>query len=260
MKIRTTVLLLGVVALCAVTQASPLGKPADSSSEESAETGEFLRELQEMCRNNSGSDAAFEQLAASAQNAMMCAFSSIDLEAFAADVDALTNETRTTFFPRYCPQMRTAYSCLDKLMVDFRPCMEEDDYTIVQAISGIVPDAVDLICKNDGELLFKLEEPKYTECLEKVSDNFEECLVFFNNTDDWDISHMTRDQCSQLTGFRQCLQDKLNVCKAPDLIDVFDLFYNTLFRMTPCRNYVEIQKVIEVDNNELTNELTNERS
>uniref|UniRef100_A0A182LXL6 Uncharacterized protein n=1 Tax=Anopheles culicifacies TaxID=139723 RepID=A0A182LXL6_9DIPT len=219
-----------------VTNASPLGNPADSSSEESAEIGEVVKELQELCRNNSGSDAAFENLKQSGQNAMMCAVTAIDLEALMTDVDALSNETRTTFFPRYCPQMRTAYSCLNKLVDDFRPCLEEDDYTIVSAIAGILPDAVELICKNDGEIMYKFHEPKYTECLDKVSDSFDECLVFFNNTDDWDISHLTRDQCGQLTGFRQCLQNKLNICKAPDLIEVFDLFYNTLFRMTPCRN------------------------
>uniref|UniRef100_A0A182WCG2 Secreted protein n=1 Tax=Anopheles minimus TaxID=112268 RepID=A0A182WCG2_9DIPT len=247
---KLIVLIIVYIRSHVVTIASPVGNPADSS-EESAETGEIVKELQEMCRNNSGSDAAFEQLQASGQLAMLCTFSAVELEPLMADLDTLSNETRKAFFSRYCPQLRNAYSCVGKLVDDFRPCLEEDDFTIVQAISGIVPDAIELVCKNDGDILYKLEEPKYAECLDKVSDSFEECLGFFNNTDDWDISHMTRDQCGQLTGFRQCLQDKLNICKAPDLIDVFDLFYNTLFRMTPCRNYVEIQKVIEVDNNEL---------
>ncbi|XP_053662182.1 27 kDa glycoprotein-like [Anopheles marshallii] len=250
-KIRTTILVLGVVALCAVTIASPLGKPADSSSEESGETGEFMKELQEMCRNNSGSDMAFLQLLESFQTMMMCSVSAIDMEAFVTELDALSNETRTTFFPRYCPQLRTTYGCVESLVNDVRPCLEEDDYTIVKALVGILPDAVDLLCKNDGDILFKFDEPKYTECFEKISDSFDECLTFLNGTDDWDISHMTRDQCGDLTGFRQCLQDKMNICKAPDLISVYDLFHNTLFRMTPCRNYVEIQKVTVVDNNDL---------
>ncbi|XP_049299365.1 27 kDa hemolymph protein-like isoform X2 [Anopheles funestus] len=243
MKIRTNILLLGVVALCAVTIASPLGKAADSSSEESGEAGEFVKELQELCRNNSGSDAAFLELMESFQSTMMCTVAAIDLEGLMSEVDALSNETRTTFFPRYCPQLRTAYNCIDKLVNDFRPCLEEDDFTIVKALAGILPDAVELMCKNDGEILFKFDEPKYTECFEKVSDSFDECLTFLNGTDDWDISSMTRDQCSQLSGFRQCLQDKMNICKAPDLINVYDLFHNTLFRMTPCRNYMEIEKL-----------------
>ncbi|XP_035906037.1 27 kDa hemolymph protein-like [Anopheles stephensi] len=253
-KIRTTVLLVGVVALCAVSIASPLGKVADSSSEESAETGEMMRELSEMCRNNSGSDAAFLNLMDSFQNTMVCTISAIELDSFMADAENLSNETRTTFFPRYCPQLRTAYSCIDKLVADFRPCLEADDYVIVKALAGILPDAVELMCKNDGEILFKFDEPKYSECFEKISDSFDECLNFLNgtDTDDWDISHLTRDQCGELTGFRACVKSKMDICKAPDLIDVYDLFHNTLFRMTPCRNYVEIEKAIQViDNNDL---------
>ena len=119
----------------------------------------------------------------------------------------------------YCPQLRTAYKCTDQLLNDFRPCLEEDDFTIVQALSGIIPDAVDLMCKNEGEILFskcalfdrvlaihhwsfvkksfpELEEPKYADCVAKIGDNFNECInTFLNGTDDWDISHLNQDQC-----------------------------------------------------------------
>lgn len=254
MKIRTTVLLLGVVALCAVTIASPLGKPADSSSEESAESGEFMKELHEMCRNNSGSDAAFMALVDSAQSTMVCAVSTIDMDTLMVDIEALSNETRTTFFPRYCPQFRKLFTCVDKFANDARPCFEEDDYTIVKALVGVFPDAIELICKDDGDILFKYDEPKYIDCFEKVSDSFDECLTFLNGTDDWDLSQMNQEQCGQMTGFRQCLQDKMNICKAPDLIGVYDLFHNMMIRLTPCRNYVEVPKVIQnnaIDNNEL---------
>ncbi|EAA10882.2 AGAP006275-PA [Anopheles gambiae str. PEST] len=245
--------LLVILALTTVAFASPrFARDADSSSEESAETGEIMKELQELCRNNSGSDAAFVTLMESAQTTFTCFVGAIDLDAFMSDLYTLSNETRSTFFPRYCPQLRTAYKCTDQLLNDFRPCLEEDDFTIVQALSGIIPDAVDLMCKNEGEILFKLEEPKYADCVAKIGDNFNECInTFLNGTDDWDISHLNQDQCNTLTGFRQCVESKLSICKAPELISVYDLFHNTLFRMTPCRNYVDVPKVVVLDNNEL---------
>uniref|UniRef100_A0A182PK01 Secreted protein n=1 Tax=Anopheles epiroticus TaxID=199890 RepID=A0A182PK01_9DIPT len=245
-------MLLALLALSAVSIASPLSKASDSSSEESMEVGEIMKELQELCRNNSGSDDAFMRLMDSAQTSVTCFGGAIDFDGFISDLYILTNETRGTFFPRYCPQLRTANKCTEKLLSDMRPCLEDDDYTIVQALAGIIPDAVELMCENEGELLFKLEEPKYTDCIAKIGDNFDECFnTFLNGTDDWDISHLTREQCNTVTGFRQCIQDKLNICKAADLIKVYDLFHNTLFRMTPCRNYVDLANVELLDNNTL---------
>uniref|UniRef100_A0A182R6Y1 Secreted protein n=1 Tax=Anopheles funestus TaxID=62324 RepID=A0A182R6Y1_ANOFN len=231
MKIRTNILLLCVVALCAVTIASPMDKAADSSSEESGETD--VKELQETCRNNSGSDAAFFELVESFHSATNCSVAAIDLQGFMLEAKTLSNETRMTFFPRYCPQLRTAYKCSDKLANDLRPCMEKDDFTIMKKFAFTLLHAVEQVCKNDGEILFEFDVPRYTECFEEVSNSFDECLTFLNGS-------MTRDRCPQLPGFRQCLQDKV---KLPNLISVYDLFQNTLFRMTPCRNYVEIEKL-----------------
>lgn len=245
---------LGVLTLFGATLASP---PAsrnmfDSSSEESAETREMMQEIREMCRNNSGSDEAYVALMESMQTTMMCAMSAIELEQFLIDIDVLSNETRSTFFPRYCPQLRTAGSCLGNLLKTAKPCLEEEDFVIVKALTGIYPDAVELICKNDGDLLFKLEEPKYKECIDKLSVDIMECFIpFASETDNWDISHLTQDQCSTLAGLRQCIKGKMDLCKTPDLINVYDLFHNTLFRMTPCRNYVPVPKVAMIDNNSI---------
>nr|NP_001404961.1 uncharacterized LOC128900038 precursor [Anopheles funestus] len=241
MKIRTNILLLSVVALCAATTASPIDKAADSSSEETSKIK--MKKLQETCRNNSGSDAAFLELVESFHSATNCSVAAIDMEGFMSEAKTLSNETRTTFFPRYCPQLRMAYKCTENLLNDLRPCMEEDVFTTVKALFSMLPAELELRCRNDGEILFKFDEQKYTECFKKVSDSFDECLTFLNGTDDWEMSHMTRDQCSfpsQLSDFQKCWQDKSNL---PDLISVYDLFQNTLFRMTPCHNYVDILKL-----------------
>ncbi|XP_058123341.1 27 kDa hemolymph protein-like [Anopheles ziemanni] len=246
---------LGVLALLAVACAMPQAD-YDSSSEESAETGAFMRELmvlRTMCRNNTGSDEAYVALAEAIQTALRCAGTSFDFESFVSDIDMLSDETRTTFFSKYCPQLKRVGSCLDDLVKAARPCLKEDDFTIVKSLTGIFPDAVDLICKNDGEMIFKYEEPEYQECLKKLSDNVTECTVSFAaEREYWDISHLTQTQCGTLSGLRQCIEGKLNVCQTPDLMSVYDLFHNTLFRMTPCRNHVsnvEKTKVTEVDNN-----------
>lgn len=244
----------GVVALLGVTVASPTRRESvfDSSLEESEETREMMQEIRDMCRNNSGTDEAFTTLMETAQTTMMCVMSAVNVEGLMTDADLLTRENRKTFFGRYCPQLRTAYTCVNGLMNAAKPCLEEEDFTIVKALVGIYPDAVELVCKNDGELLFKLDDPKYAECVEKISNDVMECFVpFANETDNWDISHLTKDQCSSITDLRQCIKGKMDVCKVPDLIGVYDLFHNTLFRMTPCLNYIAPAKVTMLDNNSI---------
>ncbi|XP_058123340.1 27 kDa hemolymph protein-like [Anopheles ziemanni] len=248
---------LGVLALLAVARAMP--QPgSDSSSEESVETDrnrtkQHVVALRTMCRKNTGSEMAFVFLAVAMQTALSCAETAFDGESFMSDIDTLSNETRTEFFSTYCPQLKGVGLCLDDLVKAARPCLEEDDFTIVKALTGVFPDAVDLICKNDGEIIFQYDGPEYEECFVKLVDHVSECAVpFAAEKEYWDISHLTQTQCGTLSGLRQCIDDKLNVCKAPDLMNVYDLFHNKLFRMTPCHSYVsdvEKTKVTEIDNN-----------
>ncbi|XP_058125895.1 uncharacterized protein LOC131267135 [Anopheles coustani] len=96
---------------------------------------------------------------------------------------------------------------------------------------------IDMICKNDGELIFTLAEPKIKECISELRDNVTECtLPFAVKSEDCDISHLTPTQVEAFSDLRQCIEDKLNVCAAPDLISVYGVFHNALFRFNSCND------------------------
>ncbi|XP_058061248.1 27 kDa hemolymph glycoprotein-like [Anopheles bellator] len=239
--------LCGVLIVLTVVNGSPVANP--ESSEESEETKEALREMQELCRNNSGSDQAYTNVVEEVTKTMVC-FAKFDFETFFEDFDQLSNETRTTFFDNYCPKLRSAVACKNGLITAVRPCLDEDDFGIVEGLVGIIPDAVELLCKNNGEIVFKLEDEDVLECAIKSMDQFMECgNAVMNMAESWELSHLTQEQCGVVTDLRKCFKEKLAVCKAPDLISIYDLFHNALIRMTPCRNYVEQPKVTMIDNN-----------
>ncbi|XP_058125894.1 uncharacterized protein LOC131267134 [Anopheles coustani] len=97
------------------------------------------------------------------------------------------------------------------------------------------PDMIDMICKNDGEIMFTLAEPKTKECIGALRDNVTECTEpFAVKSEDWDISHLLPTQVGAFSDLRQCIEGKLNVCGAPDLISVYGVFHNTLFRLYSC--------------------------
>ncbi|XP_049292881.1 uncharacterized protein LOC125768802 isoform X1 [Anopheles funestus] len=183
-----------------------------------------------MCRNNSGSDAAFLELMESFQSATNCSFAAIDVEGFMSEAKTLSSETLTTFLSRYCPQLQAACNCTAKLMNNFRPCVDEDYFNKVLNFTSSLPDAVEQVCKNGGENLFEFDEPKYTESFGKISDSIDECLTFLNGS-------MTSDQCPHLYDFQMCLLDTL---KVPKLFSMYYPFYLPLFPTTPCRNVINI--------------------
>ncbi|XP_058125891.1 uncharacterized protein LOC131267130 [Anopheles coustani] len=249
---------LGVLALLAVARAMP--KPgSDSLEDESFEARELMEELPEIpestedetSRNDSGLDEAYVALTEAMQTAWMCANTSVDLENIMSDVNTLSNETRSGFFSQYCPQLERAGLCLDDLLNAARSYFKEDVFIIVKALAGNYPDAVDLICKNDGEIIFKLSEPTTKQCFGKLWDEMMEyaLVTFFFATYTLDMSHLTESECETLYQLRQYIEGELNVCKALDVMSVYDLFHNTLFSVTTCRNYVPTET--EIENNTL---------
>ncbi|XP_058125885.1 uncharacterized protein LOC131267127 isoform X1 [Anopheles coustani] len=227
----------------------------DSSLEESVEAREIMEESPETyaimgykSRNGSESDEAYEGEIEPMRAAITCAENSVDLEKFMSDIDTLSNETRTAFFSQYCPQLERTALCMHDVVEATRPFLEEDLFIIVKALADNYPDAVDMICKNDGEMIFNLAEPTTKKCVETLWDDVMEHMEpFADEVENWDISHLTQFQCEALSELRQYIEGKLNVCQAADLMSVYDLFYNTLFSVTTCRNYVT--EVTEIENN-----------
>uniref|UniRef100_A0A2M3YWB0 Putative secreted protein n=1 Tax=Anopheles nuneztovari TaxID=30067 RepID=A0A2M3YWB0_9DIPT len=246
-KLSVTLLFIGL-SLFVVCDGSPIG--ASSESNESNEVDEFLTEMREMCKNNTGSDAAFPNFMQSVEKGMMCA-ASFDADNFMVDLDKLTNATRSAFFSNYCPKLRTVAACKDGILTGMKPCLESDDYNIVESLAGIIPDAVELICKNDGSIIFQMEDETRLECIATKIDELTVCATSVASTwnDDSDISELTPEQCSGLINFRQCIKEKLDSCQMSEILGIYDLFHNALFRMTPCAKNAAVPQLELVDNN-----------
>ncbi|KFB50697.1 AGAP006275-PA-like protein [Anopheles sinensis] len=163
----------------------------------------------------------------------------IDIENFVADIDSLSNRTRKEFFTRYCPQMKRVTTCEVDLLEAAKRCLNKDSYIFNKAMVGFTPDVVDLVCKNDGEILFKPDAITSVGCLDQMRSYLVQCMNQLGmEASSWSLPYLTRTQCGTLSKLRQCVERKLDVCKAPNLIAVYDLFEDALVRLTPCRNTI----------------------
>lgn len=209
-----------------------------SSSEEISDFKEALTQIQTMCYERTNSTDAFESLLISTYGVPICIQATVDMPSLMADISNLDASTRNEFFPKYCSQMRSALVCLDPPKDEFRKCLDANDAVILDSVVNALPDAIDLLCKNDGEILFK-DNANYNVCMEKYSNYATECAALVSNeTDLMEVSKFGRPQCGELFNVRTCMEGKFNECNGPQVMEVFDVFWRAFIRNTPCQNFV----------------------
>lgn len=165
-----------------------------------------------------------------------CVLSKMDLFGFTEDLEHLNASTRHEFFPKYCPQIKRAIPCLDTPVQQLSQCLDADNALIVLATYNAAPQALDLVCENDGELLF-LNDASYDECIRNYSNYSEECAnLVSNQTEQMEVAKYGEAQCEELAKVRECMQRNFDECNGPRIMDVFDVFYRAVIDHTPCRS------------------------
>uniref|UniRef100_A0A2M4A7N8 Putative conserved secreted protein n=1 Tax=Anopheles triannulatus TaxID=58253 RepID=A0A2M4A7N8_9DIPT len=246
-KLSDTLLFIGL-SLLVICDGSPMSSES-SESNEYEETG-ILKEIRKHCKSNTRSNVAFSEVMESADVTFMCIWN-FDAENFVNDFNQLTNATRGTFFTKYCPKVRSLISCYGDMFAAVRPCLKEGKRNMVQALFDSIPETLDLACKNDGEIIFKLTDQKRQECFKLKADQMSACANTLKNNlnGDWEDSKLTPEQCSILTNTRQCLKDQLDACDLSDIIGIYDIPINAILPLTPCANYTQEPTVHLLDNN-----------
>ncbi|KXJ73107.1 hypothetical protein RP20_CCG016524 [Aedes albopictus] len=125
-----------------------------SSSEELSDFKEYITQIQTMCYEKTNSTETFQNLLVSMYGVPLCIQATVDLPTLMNDVSDLDASTRHELFPKYCSQIRSALVCLDPPKEEFRKCLDPNDAVILDSVVNAMPEAIDLLCKNEGEILF----------------------------------------------------------------------------------------------------------
>lgn len=253
MKSFTTVVLLlvGLVSTCTAKNIDVGVDPAraSSSSEESSEVKELVQQIETACYKKTGSSQTYQALSISIALVPMCFMMQIDGVDFMNGLHGLkaNASTRHEFFPKFCPQIRNLLSCFDPPITELSKCLDDDDVLILQGTYNATPDALDLICKNDGEMLFQ-EGATLDVCVKNYSNYSDECAgLVSNSTNSMSVSKFGEAQCGELSQVRGCLEKKFNECNGPRLMDVFDVFWRAVMKNSPCGDFITGTNEIEAD-------------
>ncbi|ETN61235.1 hypothetical protein AND_007111 [Anopheles darlingi] len=199
-----------------------------------------LGQFWERCQNNTESDGVLIGAYRSVRMGDHCV-RRIEFEELWSDLQLITNETRKSFFEEYCPQLRMFNICLSAIVDNLKPCYKEIEYNVPRELASVVPAAVELLCKDDGEIFFRaIDYGHRMECLRDWDAKVKGCFTIFEEMQPVYSFLLTQEQCSMFTSFRQCLNEKNERaeegCQISPVATIYDLFYNALFRSGGCRN------------------------
>lgn len=151
--------------------------------------------------------------------------------------------------------MKNSLRCITQVTDMVRQCVEPDRIALYDTFVSTIPEAVDLICKNDGELIFgkfgntiinslnniwiytAVDGPNFKECSKKLPRYLDDCSSHIASfADTMDLAAYGEYQCTELDKVRQCYKKELADCRAPRMIELFDLFYRPVVKASPCKD------------------------
>ncbi|XP_062709191.1 uncharacterized protein LOC134288406 [Aedes albopictus] len=250
MSARLTLVTLAVAIYASAVDGSPTFINASASSSEEM-TMELVESLESDCLQQTGSTETFEKLVAGYMSAPMCFASHLDFDGLSDGFDELDDSNRVQYFDTYCPQLnQSLMQCVNPMFDLLRKCCDEEELAIWDVMFNMVPEALNLICKDHGEIFFGLDRTEYKKCMTSLGDYVVECAsMFASSTKTVILSKLNEEQCYELRDFRNCVSEKLGVCKATGIIELVDVFYKPLMKVRPCAKYIDMDPNNPVETN-----------
>ncbi|XP_039453814.1 uncharacterized protein LOC120432630 [Culex pipiens pallens] len=227
----------GLVVMLALCAGSILAEsePAEQSS---VERMEFMQEIKDECRNNTGDDRAFQDLLVVLnQDTPKCFMQHVNLSYLQAPITNLNKQEQTTLMTQICGQVEKSLTCINPVVDKVKRCMtDDDDLKILRKLADTVPEALKMICNDSGAMLLKLREPLARSCAIELAPTIDVCMDgMSNSTMEMTLSRYTITECNEVYKMRDCIINRIRDCGANTYLELFNLFYRSLLSLTPCK-------------------------
>ncbi|XP_053690303.1 uncharacterized protein LOC128738874 [Sabethes cyaneus] len=234
-----------LILLIAVSYSQPTENDSGElySPQESAAIEQLRKKFEEACIRNSGSNVTYAEVMEAVALIPRCLSGKINLENIIAGWMALSNDTREEFFSEHCPVIRSSVvECLKPVESVALQCIEPGGQRVESPDFPvyILPQALDLVCENHGEILFANKSESPNECFSNYYTYIKSCMKnFVSDTNAKLRKNYSETECRVLIDSRECVAEKLGSCGNRDLIRIFDLPYQAIVRETACKNFIK---------------------
>lgn len=197
---------------------------------------EALLSFKNVCVKVSGSDAGYRKTISSLSPAVQCMAESVNTLQFAMDIaeNPDTAEGRKALIDKYCPAFNESVACFDDVLEGVAMCGNDKVSTLKSMYKKMIHNMIDLMCKNNGQILLEARNPEFRSCLQHVRANIQQCKVsdFIRERP---ISQIGEEGCSELKRSKQCIHEQVSSCSSTAYEDIFDAIFEPIAETANCK-------------------------
>ncbi|XP_055529600.1 uncharacterized protein LOC129721266 isoform X2 [Wyeomyia smithii] len=199
---------------------------------------QIMLTFRETCQEYSGSDEGFQQFILSMQPTKRCLKKYVDLARFEEDVSKMTENNRREIFENYCPKFNESQVCFEGMIDAVATCINQNTNKTKTLLAEMVNNAVELMCRDDGEIFFESRKPEFRSCIKNIKQYVKECRSS-NIAGNTSLTEFGYDECTELNNSRNCMKAKVTECNAEALMDIVDIYYNPIQKANECDYYFD---------------------
>lgn len=231
--LRVALIILGSIIL--ISNAAPQSATLDWGSL----LGKWSNQVQEACRNQTGSEQSWEKLVSIAAEIPSCVMRKFNYTSYLVDALNLNADTRIDFFDKYCPQLNDTITCFTPVFNEFRKCYSESQQVALNIVFQQLVPTVNLFCKDHGDIFFENNE-KIPPC-PTLQASVEACMSNISqDTDAVDMSNYGSKECGEIVELYDCFKDAFVECRMPRFMEFIDLYLIPTVQASPCKDLVKI--------------------
>ncbi|EDS28672.1 conserved hypothetical protein [Culex quinquefasciatus] len=149
-----------------------------------------------------------------------------------------TAEARQAIIDKYCPAFNESVACFDDVLEGVAMCSNDKVSTIKGMYKQMIHNMIDLMCKNNGQLLLEARTPEFRSCLQHVKANVQQCKVS-EIIRTRPISQFGEEGCSELKRSKTCIHEQVSSCSSTAYEDIFDAIFQPIADTANCKLNVQ---------------------
>uniref|UniRef100_A0A1Q3FQ72 Putative conserved secreted protein n=1 Tax=Culex tarsalis TaxID=7177 RepID=A0A1Q3FQ72_CULTA len=234
--------LVSAVALFGASHATPYGLYGENALRGQSRLAmqEALLTFRSTCEEVSGSDAGYRKTISSLTPAIQCLAENVDTLQFSIDLadGSDTAEARQQIIDKYCPAFNESVACFDDVLEGVAMCGNDKVSTIKTMYKKMIHNMIDLMCKNNGQLLLEARTPEFRTCIQHVKENVKQCRIS-EIIRTRPISQFGEEGCSELKRSKKCIHEQISSCTTTAYEDIFNAIYDPMAETANCKLNVQ---------------------
>jgi len=220
--------------------------------------GFTLADLEIECRNNTGSDVAYEELKLAYSTSMICLSETLNVTDLGELSDVVENAIKSgnlkDLANEYCSKKTAIKQCFfGDLLTKVEACVSSEERKMFGTITGHISDLFELTCADGGNGIAAVVSVPSKACLENIKPIMQKCdgmktflelatqtskfMSLEKFTTDGIMLDFTHQQCFDLSNLLKCSFDGYKTCGDAVAVTFLEGLFEFWRKLSTCRDF-----------------------